>query len=112
MAFITVICCCIFTAQLVVFIKDTLSSTQLYTEVSRERLFDQPLPLKISICLKPGLNQTELLNTGYSDERYYTYGMSRYYNKTNNILPGWGGHSENGTCLYTDISVLERKLVT
>ena len=104
--FFTVLCCSIFTAQLVAYIMDVLNSTELYTEMRKVHLSDQPLPLTISICLKPGLNQTQLRSAGYSDEMFYTFGKSRY----NTTHFGWGGHTEDGKFMYENISVLRAKL--
>ena len=103
----TVLCCAIFSVQLVVYIRDALSSTKLYTEMMKIRLSDQPLPLVVSICLKPGLNQTELWAAGYENELSYISGMSRY----NSSVFGWGGHTADGKYMHTNISVLWGKLL-
>ena len=66
----------------------------------------QPLALTISICLKPGLNQTELWSAGYSDEMFYTFGRSQY----NTTHFGWGGHTKDGRYMHPNISVLLAKL--
>ena len=103
--FFTAFCCTIFVIQLIVYIRKTVNSTELYTETSREHLSDQPLPLRISICLKSGLNQTELRAAGYRDEASFSFGQR----KSNISFFGWGGHTEDGKSLYTDVSVLEEK---
>ena len=105
-AFFTAVCSIIFTIQLVFYIRDTVNSTELYTEMSREQLSDQPLPLRISLCLKPGLNKTELSNAGYLDETNYSYGQSIY----NRSLFGWNGHTKEGRNMPTNISDFNEKL--
>ena len=60
----------------------------------------------ISICLKPGLNKTELWSAGYSDEMFYTFERSQH-NKTHF---GSGGHTKDGKYMHANISVLLAKL--
>ena len=103
--FFTGLCCVIFTVQFVAYIRDVLTSTDLYTEMRKVNLAKQPLPIVISICLKPGLNQTELWSAGYQDEIYYSFGMSRH-NETNF---GWGGHTKGRMHGYKNSSVLAKK---
>ena len=69
---------------------------------------DRPLPLTISTCIKPGLNQTELLSVEYEIDMFFTYGISH----NNSTLVGWGGHTEDGNITYNIVSALEGRLST
>ena len=73
--------------QLPTNIRHALSSSKLYTDMRKFKLSDKPLPLTISICIKPGLNQTELLSAGYEIDTFFTYGISHH----NSTLARWGG---------------------
>ena len=106
--FFTILCCGIFAAQLFAYIKHTINSDKLYTEMRKVTLSDQPLPFTISICVKPGLNRTEVTDAGYGNEMFFSLGMSDF----NRTLIGWGGHTKEGKQLYSSVSDLVWKMST
>ena len=71
-------------------------------------LSDQPLPFKISICVKPGLKQTEVTAAGYGNEMFFSQGMSHF----NTTLIGWGGHTKDGKQFYSSVSDIVWKMST
>ena len=71
--------CAITLAQLVFLIKDSVESTELYTEMEIVPTLEKGLPLTLSVCLshKSAFNITELLEAGYPSPSWYNIG-NRY----------------------------------
>ena len=68
--------CAITLAQLVFLIKDSVESTELYTEMKIVPTLEKGLPLTLSVCLshKSAFNITELLDAGYPSPSWYNIG--------------------------------------
>ena len=95
-----------FIVQLSFLIRDELTSTELYTQMERVNLAEQTLPLRMSICVTPPVNITELEASGYKSYLHYQIGQSKF----NNSLFGWAGHKPDGKRLYASASTLNNKM--
>ena len=99
--------CTVAFVQFVILIRNTIDSTDLYTEMTIAPLDGKPLPLKISLCVSPSYNQTELENAGYGNYMDYQHGYSIY----NYSLFGWAGHTKDGNKLYDNALILQEKMI-
>ena len=68
--------CAITLTQLVFLIKDSVETTELYTEMKIVPTLEKGLPLTLSVCLshKSAFNITELLEAGYPSPSWYNIG--------------------------------------
>ena len=64
------------------------------TSVSKEmvKMSQRGFPVRISLVITPGFNETALQEAGYNDTYNYFVGRSKYEN--NNV--GWAGHTADG----------------
>ena len=68
--------CAITLAQLFFLIKDSVESTELYTEMEIVPTLEEGLPLTLSVCLSQNsaFNITELYKAGYTSPSFYNIG--------------------------------------
>ena len=103
---LNVIFLAIFVVQFGMLIKEALTSTKTNTEMKIVSLAESDNPLRVSVCVSPGYNQTELEDAGYDSYLDYQYGQGRY----NSSLIGWAGHTLNGQSKYEDAQIVHDKL--
>ena len=102
---LNVIFCIVSLVQFVVITKDAITSTSLYTETSIVPLASQQSPLRVSVCVNPGQNNSVINQAGYFTYQKYQEGQSRF----NQSLYGWAGHTEDGQKRYHNASILQKK---
>ena len=77
------------------------------TQIIQKNIQDIEFPVIFKICIQPGFDKKELKSVGYSSERDYFDGNSRF----NATIKGWAGHKENGN-LFGSITDIMNTVVT
>ena len=72
---------------------NTLHHPEMSTVLTTKLLFPGNFPLKLQVCVKPGLDEDKLRSYGYSSEDFppffaYLYGFK---NLSGTSMVGWGG---------------------
>ena len=73
---------------------DSYSTNKTTTTSKYVFLKDIVFPLKFSILISPGFNETSLDEVGYNSTLSYFLGRSKYAPEKHF---GWGGHTQQGT---------------
>ena len=72
---------------------NTLYHPEMSTVLTTKQLFPGNFPLKLQVCVKPGLDEDKLRSYGYSSEDFppffaYLYGFNSL---SGTSIVGWGG---------------------
>ena len=94
----------VFLYQLAFLCHGAARPTELRTVIHQVPLKADTLPVTVMVCASPGLIQTKLKQTCYSDA-IYARGLAREYSTSGYNSIGWEGHLKNGTTMTNRTTV-------
>ena len=92
--------------QFGIIVRNAITSTATHTELAKVPLESLEFPLRVSVCVSPGHNQSELEEAGYTKIAKYQQGEGKYKDS----IYGWAGHTKDGRSKYSDASILQKKI--